>query len=123
MSSSFSSSVALAHYEVQTAEHGHDVAEGTAGQKFGQDAEIHKRGCANFQPVRHAAALAVDVKAELAFRILGGEINFARWSVQPFRNDDEMVNQLFHFRHNARFWRRHIFPIDDVDWPGRQLLD
>jgi len=35
------SSVALAHHEVQTAENGDDVAEGTAGQKFGQDAEIH----------------------------------------------------------------------------------
>src|SRR2546423_14132843 len=80
--SSFASSVAFAHNEVQTAEDGHDVAERTAGQKFGQDAEVHKRGRADFQPVRHTAALAVDIKSKLALRIFGSEINFARRSVE-----------------------------------------
>src|SRR2546423_6241605 len=117
------SSVAFAHNEVQTAEHGHDVAERTAGQKFGQDTEIHKRGGANLQSVRDTAAFAVDVETELALWVLGAEINLARRRVEAFRHDDEMVDQFFHLGHDPRFGRRHIFPIDDVDRTGRQFLD
>src|ERR1700747_1800288 len=40
--SSFSSSIAFAHYEVQTAEDGGHVADQTAGQKLRQDTEVHE---------------------------------------------------------------------------------
>ena len=72
------SSVAFAHHEVQTAEDRRPRRSSCAGQQLRQDAEVHERGRANLQPVRHAAALAVDVKAQLALRILRAEINFAR---------------------------------------------
>ena len=41
-----------------------------------------------------AAAFAVDVKAKLAFWIFGGEIDFARRRVQPFRYHDEVAEGM-----------------------------
>src|SRR5437762_13393017 len=73
--------------------------------------------------MRHAATLAVDVKPELALRVLGAKVNFARWRVEAFSHDNEMMDQFLHLRHHARFWRQHILPIDYVDRTGRQLLD
>src|SRR5439155_10245403 len=86
------SSVAFAHDEVQTAQHGGHVAYHATGQKLGQDAEVDKRRRANFQPIRHAAALAIDVKTKLAFGIFRCEINFARRRVESFRYHDEMMD-------------------------------
>src|SRR2546430_7889462 len=95
------SSVAFAHYEVQTAQHSGHVAHHATREKLGQDAEIDKRWRANFQPVRHAATLAVDVKAQLAFWILCREVNFAGRRVESFSHNNEMMDQLFHLRHDV----------------------
>src|SRR5437867_1922852 len=85
-------SIALAHDEVQTAQHRRHVAYHTTRQKLGKDAEVHKRWRTNFQPIRHAASSAVDVKAKLALRIFRREINFARRRVDSLGHDDEMMN-------------------------------
>ena len=34
-----------------------------------------------------------------------------------------MMDQFFHLRHHARFRRRHVFPIGDVDRAARQFVD
>src|SRR6266699_2756346 len=62
-------SVAFAHDEVQTAQHRRHIAYHAARQKLGQDTEVHKRWRPNFQPIRHAAASAVNVTAKLALGI------------------------------------------------------
>src|SRR5438046_10656192 len=82
------SSVAFAHDEVQTAQHGGHVAYHATGQKLGQDAEVDKRRRANFQPIRHAAALAIDVNATLAFGIFRCGINFVWRPIECFHYDD-----------------------------------
>ena len=68
---SIESSIAFAHHEVQTAEHGGHVTNQATGQKLRQDTEVHEGWRANFQPIGNAAASAVDVEAELAFGIFG----------------------------------------------------
>src|SRR4029077_9400653 len=108
---SIESSIAFAHHEVQTAEHGGHVTDEATGQKLRQDAEVHEGWGANFQPIRNAAASAVDVEAELAFGIFGSEIDFARRRIEPFGYHDDMRNQFFHLCHHSRFRRGHVFPI------------
>src|SRR5436853_5005778 len=76
--SSLYSSVAFAHDKVQTSEHCWNVGNHVTGQQFRKNAQIHKRRRANLQPIRNAAAAAVDVKSELALGVLRAEINFAR---------------------------------------------
>ena len=61
--------------------------------------------------MRHTAAFAVDIETQLALGVLGREIDFARRRIEPFRHDNEMVNQLLHLRHHTRLRRQHIFPI------------
>ena len=73
--------------------------------------------------MRHAATLAVDVKAQLAFWIFCREINFAGRRVESFGHNNEMMDQLFHLRHDMRFRRRHVFPIHDINRPVRQFID
>src|SRR5215216_3264852 len=90
--SSFSSSIAFAHHEVQTAEHGGHVTNQTTGQKLRHNTEVHERWRTNFQPIRNAAASAVDVKAKLALGIFGAEIDFARRRIEPFGYHNEMMN-------------------------------
>src|SRR5437867_869885 len=85
-------SVAFPHDEVQTAQHRGHVADHAARQELWQNTEVHKRWSANFQTIRHAAASAVDVKAKLALRIFGREVNFPRRRVESFRHHDEMMN-------------------------------
>src|SRR6516165_2225632 len=85
-------SIAFAHHEVQTAEHGGHVTNQATGQKLRQDAEIHERRRANLQSIRNAAASAVDVKAKLTFGILGPEIHFARRRIESFCHHNEMMN-------------------------------
>src|SRR6266481_3618275 len=89
---SFGSSIAFAHHEVQTAEHRRHVTDQATGQKLRQDTEVHEGGRANFQPIRNAAASAVDVKAKLALGIFGSEIDFARRRIEPFGHHNEMMN-------------------------------
>src|SRR6266403_4716017 len=83
------SSVAFAHDKVQTAEHCGNVAHHVAWKHFRQDAQVHKGRRADLEAMWNAAALAVDVETELAFRIFCCEINFARWRVETFSHDDE----------------------------------
>src|SRR5256714_15045749 len=73
--------------------------------------------------MRDAAPFAVDVKTEFAFRVFRAEINFARRRVKALRHDNEMMNQLLHLGHDARFWRQHVFPIDDIDRAFWQFPD
>src|SRR5438132_10941216 len=117
------SSVAFAHDEVQTAQHRRHIAHHATGQKLRQDTKVHKRWRANFQPIRHAAASAVDIKTKLALGIFCCEINFARWRIEPFSNHDEMMDQLFHLCHAARFRRSRIFPVCDVDRSTWKFID
>src|SRR4029077_20567363 len=70
------SSIAFAHHEVQTAEHGGHVANQATGQKLRQDTKVHEGWGANLQPIRNAAASAVDVKAKFSFWIFGSEGDF-----------------------------------------------
>src|SRR5438552_2401029 len=79
-------SVAFTHDEVQTAQHRRHVTYHATGQKLRQDTKVHKRWRANFQPIRHAASSAVDIKTKLALGIFGREIDFARWRIEPFGN-------------------------------------
>src|SRR5687767_6751936 len=58
--------VALAHDEVERTEDGDDVAHHVAGQDLREDGEVAERRAADLQPVRGAAAFAVDVEAEFA---------------------------------------------------------
>src|SRR5213080_411194 len=91
------SSVAFAHDKVQTSEHCWNVVHHVARKHFRQDAQVHKGRRADLEAMWNAAALALDVETELAFRIFCREINFARWRVEAFRHDDEVVNQFLHF--------------------------
>src|SRR5947207_12124335 len=72
-----SSAVTLAHHEIERAENGSDVAHHVVRQQPGQDAQVDKGRRADFQTMRRSTALAVDVKAEFALRILRPEINLA----------------------------------------------
>src|SRR6516225_2482746 len=116
-------SVAFAHDEVQTAQHRRHIAYHAAGQKLGQDTEVHKRWRPNFQPIWHAAASAVNVKAKLALRIFRSEIDFAGWRIEPFGHDDEVMDQLFHLCHYPRFWRSHVSPVCDINWSGWEFIE
>src|SRR5215471_12879415 len=86
------SSIAFAHYEVQTAEHGRNVTNQASRQKLRQNAEVNKGWSANFQPIRNASASAVNVKAKFPLGIFGSEIDFAGWRIEPFGDHDEMMN-------------------------------
>src|ERR1041384_4126912 len=88
------SSVAFAHYEVQTAENGGHVTHHAAGQQLWQNAQIYKGRSPNFQAVWNATALAVDIKSQLALGILGREIHLSRRSVESFGHDNEMMNKF-----------------------------
>src|SRR6516165_1205422 len=85
-------SIAFAHHEVQTAEHGGHVTNEATGQKLRQDTEIHEGWRANLQSIRNAAASAVDVKAKLTFGIFGSEIDFAGRRIEALGHHDEMMN-------------------------------
>ena len=54
-----------------------------AGEEFGEDAQVDEGRRADFQPVRHAAAFALDIEAELAFRIFRAEIDFSDRAPDP----------------------------------------
>src|SRR5438094_3633057 len=116
------SPVALAHDEVQTAQHSGHVANHATGKKLGKDAEVDKRRRANFQAIRHAATLAVDVKAQLTLGIFRCEINFARRRIESFCHYDEMMDQLFHLRHDSRFWGLMVFQSAALIRPLGNLL-
>src|SRR5438034_5913695 len=86
------SSVAFAHDEVQTAQYCWHIAYHATWQKLGEDAEIHKRRCSNFQSIRHTAASAVNIKAKFALGIFRREIDFARRRIKSFGHHDEMMD-------------------------------
>src|SRR5215831_9826872 len=88
----FLSSIACAHHEVQTAKHRRYVTNQATGQKLGEDAEVHERWGANFQPIRNAASSTIDVKAKFPLGIFGSEIDFSRWRIEAFGYHDEMMN-------------------------------
>ena len=94
-------SVAFAHHEVQTAKDGHYIAQQTTRKKLGQNAQIHKRGGANLQPMRHTAALAANIKPKLPLWVFGCKINFSRGRVEAFGYDNKMMDQLLHLRHDV----------------------
>src|ERR1017187_10096419 len=89
------SPVTFAHDKIKRAENGDGVADHVAGHEGGKDAEIAKRGRADFQAVRRAAAFAVDVKAQLALGILRAKKDFAGRRVDALGDEDELVNQFF----------------------------
>ena len=62
------------------------------GKSSGRILRFTKRWRANFQPIRNAAASAVDVKAKLALGIFGSEIDFARRRIESFGYHNEMMN-------------------------------
>src|SRR5438876_5417878 len=90
--STFLSSVAFAHDEVQTTEHCRHIAHHATGQKLWQDAEVHERWRPNFQPIWNAASSTVNVKTKLALGIFRREVNLARRRVESFRDHNEMMN-------------------------------
>src|SRR5438270_10316804 len=73
--------------------------------------------------MRDAASPAVDVKTELALRVLGREVDFTGWRIETFGDHDEMMNQFLHLRHHVRFWRRHVLPVGHIDRTTWQSLD
>ena len=115
--------VAFSHDEVEAAQDGDDVAHHVAGQKFAEDAEIDEGGRANFQAVRHAAALALDIEAELALRIFRAEIDFADRRLDAFGDEDELVNQFLHFGEHLVLVGQEALAVADVDRAAGQRLE
>src|ERR1019366_2194159 len=84
--------VAFAHDEIERTQHDRHVADHAAGQQFAKDAKIHEAGRADFQAIRRAAALAVDVKTKFALRIFVAEINFAGRTIHAFGHEHELMD-------------------------------
>src|SRR5262249_46583607 len=66
---------------------------------------------------------AVDVEPQFTFGIFSRKINFARWRIDSFSHNHEMVDELLHFRHDVGFWRQHVFPIGHIDRSDRKFID
>src|SRR3954468_17055792 len=97
------SSVAFTHDEVQTAEHGRNIAHHATGKKLWQNTQVYKRRRPYFQTARHTAALAIDIESQFAFRVFGREIDFSRRRVEPFGDENKMMDQLLHLGQHMTF--------------------
>ena len=63
---------------------------------FIHGSQVRKAWRANLQTVRLVGAVAHDVDAELAFRMLDGGVSLAFGHVETFGEQLEVMNQLFH---------------------------
>src|SRR5436190_17894846 len=90
--SSFYSSVAFSHDQVQTPQHSRHVADHATRQEVREDTQVHKGRRANLQTIRYAATSAVDIKAQLALWIFRCEVNLAWRRVESLRHHNKMMD-------------------------------
>src|ERR1041384_7437720 len=75
--------------------------------------------------MRRSPALAADIKPEFAFRVVRGKVNFAGRRVYALSDQEEMMDQLLHFREHLRLRRQKNLSVLDVDgtrWNPIQTL-
>src|SRR5881628_3562099 len=98
--------IAFAHHNVIRPEDRHGVRDHVATRHMVERPHVDERGGADLQPIGLAAALADDVKAELAFVGFGAAIDLARRRVEPLRKQLELLDHGFQIREHAVLGRQ-----------------
>src|SRR5690606_26142060 len=98
------SAVCFSHDEIQAAEDGDDVADHVTREDFGKNAQVDKRGSADFEAVGDPTALAVDVKSEFTLGVFRSEVNFSGRSVDALGGHDEVMDEFLHLGEHLDFW-------------------
>src|SRR5512139_1884930 len=90
------SPVDFAEHDVHGADQRHRVGDHVAARHLVERGQVGKARRADLQAVRLVGAVADQVDAELALRMLDGGVDLALGHVETLGEELEVVNQLFH---------------------------
>src|SRR6476469_8140319 len=90
------SPVDLPENDVHRADHGDRVGDHVAARQLVERREVRKAWRADLEPIRLVGAVADDVNAELALRMLDRRVRLALGNADPFGIELEVVDEVFH---------------------------
>ena len=65
----------------------------------------------------------MDVKAKFTLRVLGPKVDLTGRGIEPFGDEDEVVDELLHAHEDTLFLGKPLLRVDDVDRSIRQSGD
>src|ERR1019366_1439805 len=115
------SSIDLPEYDVHRADDGDGIGDHVAARHLVERREVRKAGRADLQPIRLVCAVAHDVDAELALRMLDSGIRFALGHAEALGEELEMVDQVLHSGLHVDARRRRDLVVRRDHRPGMGL--